>query len=255
MQLKPVAVIDTNVIANIVTCMDAVNHSARPGWSVDSATSRADRAKARQATILSWHLHEISAETFSLHEARWLIFNRVSPDALADDKTHFTIIWAHYVKDRLLPAWRMTDPALEEPEFSGSDAEVLAELKRRWDLEPKGDDADQLYVDRARSFGVPLITFEGLRDSGQIDHRSGIRLKAADAGVTVLTPAEFYTGRDENQTCDTFYGRWVDGAADYINSARHPDVTRDSMATFDGYYRYILYGEVKGRNEPVSVTF
>ena len=255
MNLKPVAVIDTNVIARIVTCIDAVNRSDQPGWTVDHPTSRADRVKARQGVVLAWHLHEMGAETFSLLEARWLIAKKVDRYALADQKTHFTILWAHYVKDHVLPGWQMTDPALEEPEFSGTNEEVVAELKRRWDLEPKGHAADQLYVDRAKSFGVPLITFEGLRDTGAVDHRCGIRVKAAQVGVRVTSPADFYAGRDEGRTCDAFHERWRAGAQGYIDSSIHPEVTRDSMEVFDGYFRYILYGIVNGRDQPVPVTF
>ena len=253
--LSPAAVIDTNVMIHVVTCLDAVERSMRPGWSVDSAASRAVRVKARQAAILSWHLNEMRAETFCLLEARRLIAGKVDRDAVADPKTHFTIIWAHYVKDYLLPDWRMTDPSLEQPEFVGTDDEVIAELARRWDLEPKGDDADQLYVDRAKAFGVPLITFEGLGESGHIDHECGIRVRAAEAGVRVLTPAEFYAGRDELLTSAMFLQGFRRRAAEYVESASHPEVTRDSMVTFEGYYLHMLYGVVKGRNDPLPVTF
>ena len=46
-------------------------------------------------------------------------------------------------------------------------------------------------VDRAKDFGVPLITFEGLRDSRRVDHQCGIRVKAAQAGVIVSLRRSF----------------------------------------------------------------
>ncbi len=249
---KPIAVVDTNIMLSLMTCVDLALHSEEPGWSAHSARSRADRVKARQATILSWHLHELKAATYTLWEAIRMTVTKVNAKEGGDPLTHFTVIWVHCVRERLLPDWMIGDPSSEGPGLTLTAGAMAAEVEKLWEGEPTGHAADQLYVNKAKEFGIPLITFEGFRQDGTIDPRAGIRVKAKAAGVTAMTPAEFYAGRDEHQTCTLFLNAFRDQANAFVHESSNPDPLARAVERVEAVYRYVLFGEAGSERLPIT---
>jgi hypothetical protein len=231
---KPIAVLDTNVVLEAVSCVDLVKlYNNQPDIDPLSPEATLRRQKARESLLLSIYLNSIKATTYSIFESMRITVREVDPNANDEFENHAMIIWTHYVKDKVLPDWVMTSPS------SGDD-------------EPTGNRADALLVERAKEHGVPLISHEGLSVAG-IDPKSGIRRKAAAAGVTIVTPKEFYGNMDELLQAALFMKRYADGAEGHIRSSTHPGIMRESMLWLDGYYRHILYGITKGRSEPLPI--
>src|SRR5665213_2178653 len=175
---KPIAVLDTNVVLEAISCVDLVKlYNNHPDIDPTGPEPTLRRQKARESLLLSIHLNSIKATTYSIFEPMRIAGREVDPNAHSEFENHAMIIWTHYVKDNVLPDWVMTSPSSGEGE-------------------PTGNRADTLLVERAREHGVPLVSHEGLGAAG-IDPKSGIRKKAAAAGVTIVTPREFYGDMDE----------------------------------------------------------
>ena len=106
--------------------------------------------KARQATILSWYLHELKAATYTLWEAIRMTVTKVNAKEGGDPVTHFTVIWINYVRERLLADWMIGDPSSEGPGLTLTAGAIEAEVEKLWEGEPTGHAADQLYVNKAK---------------------------------------------------------------------------------------------------------
>ena len=231
---KPIAVLDTNVVLEAISCVDLVKlYNNQPDLDPTGPEATLRRQKARESLLLSIHLNTIKATTYSIFEPMRIAVREVDPNAHGEFENHAMVIWTHYVKDEVLPDWVMTSP---------SDGEG----------EPTGNRADALLVERAKEYGVPLISHEGLSVAG-IDSKSGIRKKAAAAGVTIVTPREFCGEMAELLESALFMKRCADGAEAHAQAASHPKLMRESMLWLQGYYRHILHGITAGRNEPLPI--
>jgi hypothetical protein len=231
---KPIAVLDTNVVLEAISCVDLVKlYNNQPDIDPLSPEATLRRQKARESLLLSIYLNSIKATTYSIFESMRIAVREVDPNANGEFENHMMIIWLYYVKDKVLPDWVMTSP---------SDGEG----------EPTGNRADALLVERAKEHGVSLISHEGVSVAG-IDPKSGIRRKAAAAGVTIVTPKEFYGDMDEHQQSEDFMQRYGSGAEAHVRTGSHPELMRESMLWLQGYYRHILHGITAGRSEPLPV--
>lgn len=230
----PIAVLDTNVVLDAVSCVHLFQHYEKqsvPDPTAPSSILR--RQKARESLILSVYLNSIKATTYSLHEAPRIMLREVSPDALDAFETHAMIIWTHYVKDTVLPNWAMIGPS-------------------NGDGEPVGNAADALLVEKAKEFGVPLVSHEGLTVDG-INENCGLRRKARAAGIQVRTAREFYGDIDELLQSALFMQAYGRGAEAHIAKSQRPEYMRESMLALQGYYRHILYGVTEGYADPLPV--
>lgn len=230
---KPAAVIDSNVMLEAVSCVDLMKHYERADFDARSPDSTLRRQKARESLLLAIHLDRIGATTYSLYESARVTLREVDPDSHGAFENHAMKLWLHYVKDCVLPNWTMTMPSTG-------------------DEEPTGSRADTLLVERAKEFGVPLITHEGLTVAG-IDQQRGIRRKARSEGVTIVTAREFYGSVNELLYSALFLQRFDQGAGDHIRASSRADVTRESMSYLRGYYLHILYGIANGEREPLPI--
>lgn len=229
----PVAVIDSNVMLEAVSCVDLMKHCERPDFDPRSAEATPRRQKARESLLLAIHLDRIGATTYSLFESARITLREVDPEAHENFENHAIKLWLHYVKDSVLPKWTMIMPSTG-------------------DEEPTGSGADTLLVERAKEFGLPLVTHEGLTTAG-IDERRGIRRKARSESVTIVTAREFYGCVDELLYSALFLQRFDRGAEDYIRASSRADLTQEGMSYLRGYYLHILYGIATGEREPLPV--
>ena len=166
-------------------------------------------------------------------EATRITVREIPPEADDTFENHALKIWAHYVKDNVLPDWVMISPSTGEDE-------------------PVGNAADALLVEKAKEFGVPLISHEGITIEG-INPKSGIRKKAHEAGVQIVTAREFYGGMSELLQSALFMQSFGRGAEAYAGRSVKPEITRESMLWLQGYYRHILHGVTEGHGEPLLV--
>jgi hypothetical protein len=233
-RIKPVAVLDTNVFLSIATCLDAAQHYAVDPFTL-SAKGVFVRQRIREAIVLSQYLHDTKALTYCLEEAHRVAFDRVDPTRTDRLEHAFTYIWLDYVLFGLLPGWQVGFPSNATNE-------------------PRGSAADSLIVEKAKEFAIPVISYEGFTPTG-LDESKGLRKKALAAGVTVVTPAEFYNGADESVLADAFYNNFRDGSFAFARS-RPPEQAMNfakALDVVDAYYRHVLYGEARGHTKPVPV--
>lgn len=227
---SPIAVLDTNVFLNIMTCVDAARQ-----YTQDLAI-RADKAifvrkRARQAIALSEHLNGLGAITYSLNEATRIALREVSGKPKNTLDHAFTHIWLDYVKPSVLPNWRIAGP----PEHEG---------------EPFGNGADRLLVQRAKEFGIPLISFEGVSPTGAGKEKLIPRF-AREQGVALMTPEQFYAPFDEHRLAAMFYLRLDTGSERFINEHEQDrSVVAENMATVKGYYWHVLFDDKLDFREP-----
>jgi hypothetical protein len=231
---KPIAVLDTNVVLDAISCVHMVKHydnQAVPDPTTPDSIFR--RQKARESLLLSVYLNSINATTYSIFEATRITVREVAPEARGTFENHAMIIWVHYVKDTVLPDWTMVGPS------NGDD-------------EPVGNAADALLVEKAKEFDVPLISHEGITVDG-INPKSGIRKKAVAAGVKIVTAREFYGEINEDLNSHLFLQGYGRGAEAHIGKSEHPEYMRESMLVLQAYYQHILYGHTEGFEEPLPV--
>lgn len=206
-----VVVLDTNVIIDMTSSVDFDKATpAQKGYR---------RSRAREATLLSLYLHELGATTFSLHEA-------IRKQKVVVPNTTFTrahvmvVLWVNVLFERMLPNWRMT-------------------LPKDGEGEPEKSEADSCLVDIARKLQVPLITHEGLSQSG-VDESKPIRKKAREAGVRVMTAREFYGNWNESKAAERFFREFQSTMASWART--EPPEWQDLIASVTAYYREILFG-------------
>jgi hypothetical protein len=227
------ALIDSNVMLEIVSCVDMSKAYNESGLDPEGPEATLRRQKARESLLLSMYLNKTSARTFSLFEATRITVREVAPQATGTFANHAMVIWAHYIKDAVLPDWEILCPS----DGNG---------------EPAGNRADALLVKLACDYDVPLISHEGITVNG-VDPKSGIRKKSRAAGVRIVTPREFYGDMNELLESALFMQRYGRGAEDWARASANPDVMRESMLWFQGYYDHILYGRTRGRTEPLPI--
>jgi len=230
---KPVAVIDSNVLLETVSCIDLFKHYARNDIDQYSQNAILRRQRARESLLLSIHLDRVKATTFSIFEAIRITEREVDPNERHKFEYHAITIWAHFVKDHVLPNWTMNVPS------NGDD-------------EPRGNQADALLVEHAKKLGIPLISHEGVTTTG-VDYKCWIRRKARKAGVAIVTPREFYGRVDELLYSALFLQRFDGGSAEYVRASPQSEVTRESVDLLRGYYMHILYGTTNGEREPLPI--
>jgi len=237
----PIAVIDTNVMLSLATCIDAANHYTKifevdpsEGAQADTEESTFIRMRIREATLLAQYLHETGATTFSLHEFERMVREKVELNFEKIDP-HFALVWLDYTKPTLLNRWLLTTPI---------------ELN-----EPTGSDADTLLVETAKEWDVPLISYEGLSTAGIDPDRKGMRRKAKQAGVRLVTPREFYWQDEQHELLLSalFVTRFKSHAPDYIAKKPHPEVMLNTFNHLEAYYRHVLYGDTLGHREALAV--
>ena len=138
-----IAVLDTNVILDILSCHDLMQEYEELGeGAVDQEPMVYRRARARESLLLCMHLHGSWSDTLSLHEALDQLMAKAPPGQLATSfETAFTTIFIWFVKDYVLPRWEMLVPTKAGTE--------------------KGSAADRAYVELAKAGGLPLVTNEG----------------------------------------------------------------------------------------------
>jgi hypothetical protein len=176
-------------------------------WNPTPKESTFRRQKARESLLLSVYLNSIKATTYSIFEATRITAREVSPEALDAFETHGMVIWTHYVKDTVLPNWTMISPS-------------------NGDGEPVASAPDALLVEKAKEFGVPLVTHEGLTVDG-INPKSGIRKNAQAAGVTIMSACEFYGDIDELLYGTMFPQAYRRDAEAYIAGHSHQAYMRE----------------------------
>ena len=211
---KPVAVIDTNVLLEAVSCVDVVRHYARADFDRFSPNAILRRQKARESLLLSIHLDSVKATTFSIFEAIRITEREVDPNERHKFEYHAITIWAHFVKDHVLPNWTMNVPS-------------------NGDEEPPGNQADTLLVEHAKKLGIPLISHEGVTTTG-VNHECRIRKEAGNAGVTILTPREFYGPVDELLYSALFLQKFDGGSEEHVRASPQSGLTRKSVDLLRG---------------------
>ncbi len=235
------AVVDTNVLLDIFSCRDLFEEFESSGAGTDDGKLDEPRlvqlARARESMVLAMYFDRISATTFSLHHEALVLLERVSPPQPSDFFTTFTTLLIHFVKDYLLPRWRITMPT--EPGVECSNA------------------ADAALLAFAKEHRVPLITNEGYRPSGIVVEK--LRKDAIDAGVPVFTPREFCARKiNEVDEMDSFFTRFEELGYRYLEDHRRrfgPGNVGTNLDTLFGYYRMVLTGKVEGRDAPIRISF
>jgi hypothetical protein len=115
-----------------------------------------------------------------------------------------------------------------------------------------GNAADALLVDKAKEFGVPLISHEGLNVHG-INPKSHIRKKAQEVGVTIMSARDFYGDMNELLQSALFMHAYGRGAEAYAATSVKAEIMRESMLWLQGYYKHVLYGITEGHKEALPV--
>jgi hypothetical protein len=233
---KPIAVIDTNVILDVISIHDLTREYGKPHDDLDAPNLIFRRARARESILAMIYLNKIEATTFNLHGELLEQLERYAPPGQDTPETYFVNTFLWFVKDHVLREWDWIIPTQPGEE--------------------RGDAADQVLVNAAKEWGVPLITNEGFNAKGYGEGEIGERATAA--GVTWYHPRKFYEGKiDETTEIEAFLGRCREKAPTYLaeHKQRHND---DSVATWLplvlGSYRHVLLGDTEGRTTPVRVA-
>jgi hypothetical protein len=231
--VRPVQlVIDTNYLTDVGSFHD-MSRDEDP--DVDSANSVYRRQRVRDALILAMLLDRDRITTWNLwSEASTIFHERVNPGEQSAERA-FTTVFAHFVKDQIFPGWNMLT---DETAYPGA----------------RGNAADDALVDVAKHFGVPLVSSEGFRPKRL--HRAPIVRKAQAAGVAILTPRQYFTGKiDEVDACNEFMRRFLLYRDEYVDTHPSPQNMRAFFADIvTGYYQHVLYGLTSGRPGLVAVT-
>lgn len=230
------AVVDTNVLVDLFSCHDVFEEYERLGAGAAVADPRAvyRRARARESLLLAMHFQGVGAYTYSVREPLRIMLQRVDPEAHDAWPTHYTKVFVHFVRERLLPNWR---PCMPTDQLD----------------DPVGNAADAALVSYASTHGLRIVSNEASTPTGIRSDK--LRKKAAAAGVVVVTPKEFYDGLiDEAREIQAFLERFRTHAPGYIASHPEPSIISDTLGTLDGYFRHTLLGETKGEAQPVKVA-
>jgi hypothetical protein len=218
-----VAIVDTNVLLDLVSCHDFVN-AAR----ADDDQKRLYRLRrVGEALHLAIYLNARKAATYShVEEARDVAVREAPPEAIGL-ATEYVKAFLYFVNERLLNKWRMGALPASKPSSLRSNK------------------ADQMLVDLAKEAGCPVISNEGVTPMG-IDPKCGLRRRATKACVQVLTPAEFYAGKLRKAPVERFMKEYVrcapsfhKGQGDYADGQR---LLRD---IYEYYKRALEFTAVK----------
>jgi len=203
--LAPNAVLDTNVMLSIYSWHDLVEVMERVGKIDPRATlHRPDvqfRAqRLRWGFLLSLFLDEKGWATICpFEEFTRKMEDKVNPNkAEHDTRVGYTTLYAHFIKDLILTGWK-----------AGADTEDHALV---------GDDVDVHCAKRAETFSVPLISWEGVSHTGEIDNDKTIRKEALQRGVVVVTPQELLVRErfDPRPAIERFFRAWVTAESAFL---------------------------------------
>jgi hypothetical protein len=237
----PDFIVDTNVWLDIHSCHDVSEnfdalHAQIGDAAIDDPAITYRLARARDAALLAMYFHKIKATTMALtHEAIELLRRRSPPAPGGSDlRADFTRAFAHFVHPFCLRRW--TSVITTEHGMVNANA------------------ADRAHVALARARSIPLISNEGLRRDGTIDHSKLIRVEAAAAGVTVLTPRQVFENQiNEEEEIEAFLTRFRERVPVYLERRGIRDRMGELLGIIIGMYRMTLRGEVEGRDTPVRV--
>jgi hypothetical protein len=225
-----VAVVDTNVMIDLHSCHDhtrvlhpALSEVGDAAWLKTDVWYRGTRA--RDAVLLAIYLDQIKATTWGSHGEFVEKLAKIVPPAPEKDggqdwELDFATNVIHFVREFLLANWTHAMPLPAEGE--------------------RGNAADKWLVAEALRLNVPLISNEGLRIDGSIDQAKNIRKLATGAGITVVTPRDFFNGRiDEVAAADAFQVRFIEQLNIYTRD--RTDHLERMLWMMKRYYDVVLY--------------
>lgn len=232
---------DTNVFLDIHSCHDVTRdfdrlHCEIGDAAVDDPKIVYRRARARESMLFALYLHKSKGTTMSLHHEAIELLLQCAPPARRDAQMEgdFTRVFAHFTKPFCLRGWN--------PVVTKEHGEV------------RRNAADRAHVALAKSRAIPLVTNEGASEDGSIDESKLIRVEARAAGVTVLTPRQAIEGLiNEQQEIESFLARFRERAPNYLARRGRRDRMGDVLTWVFGFYRFILRGEVEGREVPAAI--
>ena len=231
-------VLDTNVLVDSYSCADLFREFQHVSEAEVRAHLQSPRVgfrlrRAKDAILLADHLHRTRSRTWSLHREFLAILEGAAPpyeggSELVSFESAYTTLFVHFVHPRVLPEWRNYLPTAPGKEASNA--------------------ADRALVNKARKLGVPLISNEGLTETGGIDESRGLRKYARSRNVAVLLPREVLAAAgDEGEAVDNFFERFDQAAPSYVRAAVRnfgADGNAEKLSLVRGYLRLILKGEV-----------
>jgi hypothetical protein len=241
----PVAVLDTNVIVDFLSCHDyltklqpALETKGDDAWLDPQVAYRLVRA--RDALLLAIHFADTGATTFGSHgELSRTLEARVPPAPGEDGGKDWLLDYLtqsiHLVMAIVLQGWTHAGPEIPETESS--------------------HDADQWHVDQAARRKIPLITNEGLKVDGTVDHKKPIWKKAAAATVDVFTPRGYLTGKlaNEDASFEAFLTRFERVAHDYVKG--RPDELHRVLKMMGRSYQMVFtMGDTRGHEPMVRLA-
>ncbi len=237
----PDVVMDTNVFVDIHSCADVTEdfnrlHATLGAAALDDRAITYRIARAREAMLLAMCLHKTKATSISLRHEAIAILERRSPPARGGTSVEadHTRVFAWFVKDYCLRGWN--------PVVTTAHGKV------------ERNAADRAHVALAAEKGVPLVSTEGYGRDGSIDETKLIRREARAHNVTILTPREYYAGKiDEDEEIAAFLQRFEDRASTFLERRGKRDAMPTLLSNVHGFYRFVLRGEIEGRDEPVRV--
>ncbi len=207
MEPKIAAILDTNVLFEIFSCHDVMNKCdevLNRGGEPGGRDLAYRRERARAAVLLALAFNEQCTATYSLHTEPMAIAERVKDHTDAP----YAAVFLEFVAKRLLHRWHAMFPEAEDHVRSNA--------------------ADERLVAKASEFRCPLITDEGNTAAG-ICHK-GLRKRAADAGVPVYTPREFfkafYSHMDEAALVQDFLDRFRMEVPAFLDAHQDSETSR-----------------------------
>lgn len=230
MSSKLVAVVDTNVILDVISVADlsdAYNHENK---TENDRYFR--RFRARDALIMAWYLHASEATTLSLINEVARVGLRTAPltagNTLEGQHMHLSFALQHKF---VLNRWNMV--------FEDEDATL------------RGNGCDDELVKLAQKYGVPLVTNEGLTMDGVDDVR--LRSKALAARVPVFTPRQFWSGRiSETAAAKKFCERFDAKARKLVRRNGNSRASVNAVRVRKALLQHIFFGRTSdGTKVPV----
>jgi hypothetical protein len=221
-QTKIVAIVDTNVLLDLLSCHDVI--AAREQPRAD-AWYRFDRAA--YGLRLAIHFHEIRATTLSAGDEVLFVSTKLVPTEATDLMGWYRYLWLFFTKPKLLCGWRAQ---------SGS-------------TKGKGNAVDDALIDFAKKYSCPLISNEGINSEGLIA-KNRLRSRAADGGVTVMTPEEVCRGKRLSHTAlQRFLNRFIEVGPSFDRQHKWYEAGQHRLAEVHDYYGKLLVG-----TEPEAVA-
>jgi hypothetical protein len=170
---ETVGILDTNVIESFASVHDLIAAAQE-----EPSKQRYRLHRVGQALRVAIYLHESGGLTMThVGELTRKLEEHVPPEEVSYGN-NYTRLWIHFIKEQLLPNWRMNDMPPDVPKHL------------------KGSEVDSAMVEVAAKLKRSVISFEGYghRNPAVLNAKVGLRKKAAKIGVHVLTPIEFVGG-------------------------------------------------------------